>query len=228
MVDGPNAKLPPMRTSGNVGIQKLLATTRIQQEIEQQTQRELALKAIGSIRTTSQERTDTKVAKLGVLDSTAACNKYASDVHANSIIISSSFPSFSEVVPENNKNEQAKYAFTKNASKPIKSSLSSSSSVLNTIARKPCISPLFGTGSTKSVSMHKFISSKGKVVTTPAYNHFSSHQNLSTTATDYHETKPPQFARNEYKGQLRRNSLSAENKILEELKEMKAREEELR
>lgn len=42
-------------------IQRVLATTRIQQEIEEQTARELALKAVGSIRTTSQERTDTKV-----------------------------------------------------------------------------------------------------------------------------------------------------------------------
>ena len=39
-------------------IQKILATTRIQQEIEEQIRRELALKSIGSIKTTSQERTD--------------------------------------------------------------------------------------------------------------------------------------------------------------------------
>lgn len=41
--------------------QKLLATTRIQQEIEEQTQRELVLRALGSIQTLSQERTDAKV-----------------------------------------------------------------------------------------------------------------------------------------------------------------------
>lgn len=48
--------------NGNPGeiqkIQKILATTRIQQEIEEQTRRELALKAAGSIKTISQERTD--------------------------------------------------------------------------------------------------------------------------------------------------------------------------
>lgn len=39
-------------------LNKILATTRIQQEIEEQTRRELALKAAGSIKTISQERTD--------------------------------------------------------------------------------------------------------------------------------------------------------------------------
>lgn len=42
-------------------IQKVLATTRIQQEIEEQTQREMALRAAGSIKTISHERTDIKV-----------------------------------------------------------------------------------------------------------------------------------------------------------------------
>ena len=54
--------------SNSTDIQKLLATTRIQQEIEEQTQREIALKATGSIKTISQERTDVKVAKLGQSD----------------------------------------------------------------------------------------------------------------------------------------------------------------
>ena len=51
---------------GGAEIQKLLATTRIQQEIEEQTQRELALKAVGSIRTISvAERTDVNGALSG-------------------------------------------------------------------------------------------------------------------------------------------------------------------
>ena len=52
-----------------VDTQKLLATTRIQQEIEEQTQREIALREIGSIQTLSQERTDAvKVNKFVEMD----------------------------------------------------------------------------------------------------------------------------------------------------------------
>lgn len=48
-------------TTNGIQIQKVLATTRIQQEIEEQTQREMALRASGSIKTISHERTDIKV-----------------------------------------------------------------------------------------------------------------------------------------------------------------------
>lgn len=48
-------------SSNGIPIQKVLATTRIQQEIEEQTQREIALRAAGSIKTISHERTDLKV-----------------------------------------------------------------------------------------------------------------------------------------------------------------------
>lgn len=61
--------------NNSADIQKLLATTRIQQEIEEQTQREMALKATGSIKTISQERTDIKVAKLGQMDKPVLKNK---------------------------------------------------------------------------------------------------------------------------------------------------------
>lgn len=43
---------------------KQAATAKIQLEIEEQTQREMALRDTGSIQTISQERTDAKVAKL--------------------------------------------------------------------------------------------------------------------------------------------------------------------
>lgn len=43
---------------------KQAATAKIQLEIEEQTQREMALRDTGSIQTISQERTDSKVAKL--------------------------------------------------------------------------------------------------------------------------------------------------------------------
>ncbi|XP_076307388.1 uncharacterized protein LOC143223372 [Tachypleus tridentatus] len=49
--------------SGNT--QKMLASSRIQKEIDEQTQREMALRADGHIQTISQERTDSKVTRLG-------------------------------------------------------------------------------------------------------------------------------------------------------------------
>lgn len=52
---------PSNGSTNGIQIQKVLATTRIQQEIEEQTQREMALRASGSIKTISHERTDIKV-----------------------------------------------------------------------------------------------------------------------------------------------------------------------
>lgn len=43
---------------------KQAATAKIQMEIEEQTQREMALRETGHIQTISQERTDSRVAKL--------------------------------------------------------------------------------------------------------------------------------------------------------------------
>ncbi|XP_022236851.1 uncharacterized protein LOC111084436 [Limulus polyphemus] len=52
-------------TTFNGNTQKMLATSRIQKEIDEQTERELALRAGGQIQTISQERTDSKVTRLG-------------------------------------------------------------------------------------------------------------------------------------------------------------------
>ncbi|CAN8010862.1 unnamed protein product, partial [Ixodes pacificus] len=51
--------------------QKILATSRIQQEIEEQTQREMALRESGHIQTISQERTDSRVTRIGSDGSTS-------------------------------------------------------------------------------------------------------------------------------------------------------------
>lgn len=53
----------PAALSSSHTFQKILAKTRIQQEIEEQTQREIALKESGSIKTISQERIDPKIVK---------------------------------------------------------------------------------------------------------------------------------------------------------------------
>lgn len=47
------------------------ATAKIQMEIEEQTQREMALRETGHIQTISQERTDAKVAKLKAAENTS-------------------------------------------------------------------------------------------------------------------------------------------------------------
>lgn len=54
----PTQNSPTSLLNNSNNLNKILATTRIQQEIEEQTRRELALKAAGSIKTISQERTD--------------------------------------------------------------------------------------------------------------------------------------------------------------------------
>lgn len=111
--------------------------------------------------------------------------------------------------------------------KQIPSSMSSA----GVIRKSAVISPSLGGGRGNSISMHKFISSKGK--------QYSSHQNLSSigpypfnsstenlsNGTSYQDLRPPMFAKN---NRPRRGSVSAESKIQEELREMKAREEELR
>ena len=132
------------------------------------------------------------------------------------------------------------YAKNVNNLKSIITSSSLTSPVLNNVLRKPSISPLFGIGSTKNISMHKFITSKGKVASNNSFSPFGSQQNLSSASSidsDHHHHQQHQSLRapvipsfrGDYKGQpVRRNSVSAENKIQEELRDMRAREEELR
>lgn len=75
----------------------------------------------------------------------------------------------------------------------------------------------------KSISMHKFISSKGKSLSSSGP--ISSFSSSFAGSDDYSgDLRPPIML----KGGFRRGSVSAESKIQEELKEMKAREDELR
>ncbi|KAI1289349.1 hypothetical protein HDE_08773 [Halotydeus destructor] len=198
--------------TGAGSIQKILATTRIQQEIEEQTQREMALRASGSIKTISQERTDPKVTKLGDVE------------RSTSAIMTNCEPATKvaeQVAVVEEVKLEKKLSFVKNAVKQMKLT----SPVAHSIARKPNVSPLFGIGSTKNISMQKFFTNKGQL--TNGRHGFGSQQNLSCSSYDFEELRPVQV-RSDYKGPFRRNSLSAETKIQEELKEMKAREEELR
>ena len=113
----------------------------------------------------------------------------------------------------------------------------------SSVRKSNIASPIFGY--TKNISMHKFISSKGKSgclqSSSPnSYKQFGSHQNLSSVGNScgndhngygngYRELRPPVFSKKEtIENGRRRGSVTAETKIIEELKEMKAREEELR
>ena len=62
---------------------KQAATAKIQMEIEEQTQREMALREMGHIQTISQERTDARVAKLKTAETVPHTNgKYITNVYA--------------------------------------------------------------------------------------------------------------------------------------------------
>jgi hypothetical protein len=79
--------------------------------------------------------------------------------------------------------------------------------------------------------MHKFINSKGKTAAKDN-SYFSPFVSLNgngllnNSSNDYYELKPPQFVKSNLTTLRRR--VSAICKIQEELKEMKAREDELR
>lgn len=267
-------------------IQKVLATTRIQQEIEEQTQREMALKAVGSIKTISQERTDTKIVptKLSSTLVTSPSSLVTPSVQA--AMTNGKVETVGPIVPVVGPPAAAPVA-------AVPSSVTSNGpttqvSVINSKATnatttkgqlgqgpvvnggvgntngtstngvvKPNVSPTSSlipsvsaikmgfvnqftknTNGANSISMHRFISSKGKS-TGPCNgsnllaNRFASHQNLcfNSSTNDYtiHELKPPKLAKQFVAANgTRRGSISAETKIQEELKEMKAREEELR
>ncbi|XP_074604620.1 uncharacterized protein LOC141857936 isoform X2 [Brevipalpus obovatus] len=260
-------------------IQKLLATTRIQQEIQEQTQREIALRASGSIKTISQERTDVKVTKLGEIEKNMSSSSTLSSVSPGSCTPESSSskplsPTSSDrppiTVAKINANglsassingtlspqtsslsssfspSSASSAFGSQNSSITSSSNHSPSTTNTTTTSQTPSSATFSTpnlhsigmnrairtgfqpfaqkGMVKTISMHKFISSKGKAVTANGTNR-QSFASSFLEPDDFSGDLPPPIM---IKGGFRRGSVSAESKIQEELKEMKAREEELR
>jgi len=112
----------------------------------------------------------------------------------------------------------------------ICSSSSSASSSVNfpALCRKVSTGSVVGN---KKVNMHKFINSKGKSATKDN-SYFSPFVSLNgngllnNSSNDYYELRPPQFVKSNLT-QIKRR-VSAICKIQEELKEMKAREDELR
>lgn len=190
--------------------QKLLATSRIQQEIEEQTQREIDLRASGHIQTISQERTDSKVTGIGsalvtgrqeeatVKSSTQQPAFLANDFSIPNVEIYEKSPAVKKPptpTPTGKSPVSVATGPTKNGSVP------------------------------RAVSMQKFIASRGKelVFTQPQNGSCGSERSASL---EYCELKPPQVRRGS--GVDRKGFVTAETKIQEEMRAMKEREEELK
>lgn len=215
-----------------VDTQKLLATTRIQQEIEEQTQREIALREIGSIQTLSQERTDAvKVNKFVEMDKNNfdRANSYVNYKRFNFLIsIFFSFRCTESITPIESPIDMNYCSSPRfDSSSSSTSSINNPSTQTRKLSSSSIVSPSKGT-----ISMHKFISSKGKsAAKETSFSPFNLSNGRLTNnyigkTNDYQELKPPQFAKSNLRA-LRRH-VSAECKIKEELKEMKNREDELR
>lgn len=136
-------KSSQVRVFGKVGTNtssvKQAATAKIQLEIEEQTQREMALRETGNIQTISQERTDAKVAKLKPAESPVP-------IYNNG----------SSVSPVNGTNGHSSPDF----GAPYKRSSPSPTNA------RPASIFAQNTGMTKNnINMHKFITSKGKETT---------------------------------------------------------------
>jgi len=131
--------------------------------------------------------------------------------------------------PLSERSESSEMSFSNNK---ISSSSSSASSSVNfpALCRKVS-SPTLNGNKKVGISMHKFINSKGKTATKDN-SYFSPFVSLNgngllnNSSNDYYELKPPQFVKSNLTTLRRR--VSAICKIQEELKEMKAREDELR
>lgn len=225
--------LKAVTLNGAGDTQRFLATSRIQQEIEEQTEREKALRASGKIQTISQERTDAKVTATRLRETNGSSPD--SSLHtpvSPSPSLSDSDKSSSTPVYTNG------HGLIKTPS-PTNSTVSGANSKANSQAGRRFSNPPTG----RNISMQRFIASKGKeIVSTFNSSKEKSHSMLSLhhsngTADYYQEMKPPMMPKDKNAASPRnlpatngiaKRSLTAESKIQEELKEMQAREDELR
>ncbi|KAG8188034.1 hypothetical protein JTE90_009908 [Oedothorax gibbosus] len=175
---------------------KQAATAKIQLEIEEQTQREMALRDTGSIQTISQERTDAKVAKLNTADVT-------------------------KTVPVNGQNGNSHPTNGRSSPDvaPYKRGSPSPNGGINVSRPASIFSQTNGSKTNGGISMHKFISSKGKEATfaAPVRNGSAPFAKEEPRAS----VMPPNMVK------LKR-TVSVESKIQQEIMEMKQREEELK
>ncbi|XP_077499641.1 uncharacterized protein LOC144110526 isoform X2 [Amblyomma americanum] len=213
--------------------QKILATSRIQQEIEEQTQREMALRESGHIQTISQERTDSKVTRIG---------NEAASVQAV-VAPSPHTPGPRRVSPyESSLPNVEIFEKTPAAVSPARVSspttAANTSGVATAVAKatnghvanghagmkaSPVNAPV---PNGRGVSMQKFLASRGKELafTSPPQNGSGG---VDKVVFEYRELKPPQLQKGASDA-VRKGLVTAETKIQEEMRAMKEREEELR
>ncbi|XP_049515155.1 uncharacterized protein LOC119432873 isoform X2 [Dermacentor silvarum] len=203
--------------------QKILATSRIQQEIEEQTQREMALRESGHIQTISQERTDSKVTRIG---------NEAGTVASPSPPLASTtrrVPPFESSLPNVEIFEKTPAIVTPaRICSPTAAPCGVASAVAkatnghvhaNGHATGAKVSPV---ANVRGVSMQKFLASRGKEL---AFTSPPPPQNGDKL--EYRELKPPQLQKGAADA-VRKGLVTAETKIQEEMRAMKEREEELR
>uniref|UniRef100_T1IR37 A-kinase anchor protein 2 C-terminal domain-containing protein n=1 Tax=Strigamia maritima TaxID=126957 RepID=T1IR37_STRMM len=197
-------------------VQKKLATSRIQQEIEEQTQRELKLRAEGAIKNTSEDFVDGWV--LGRI------NPLVVDVSPveNTLVSPPSLPS----TPDS---ELTDGVFSSPATTPspvTTNGVAKTNGVKLFVKKTNGITSLPRPNGVKGV-MAKFLSSRGKIVPTVgnrpksgSITSFDGDEFIREQLMDEIRKPPPK--------NFRRSYCSAESKIQAELQQMKAREEELR
>lgn len=219
--------------------QKILATSRIQQEIEEQTQREMALRDSGHIQTISQERTDSKVTRI--------CSEAASaptgGATSPSQLASGSrrVPPFESSLPNVEIFEKTPPAAASPA-RVTSPTTAPASGVASAVAKASNghVSNGHAAAAAKGsspaangrgVSMQKFLASRGKELaftSPPPQNGGAAGSNgFADKGFEYRELKPPQLQKGASDA-VRKGLVTAETKIQEEMRAMKEREEELR
>lgn len=217
--------------------QKILATSRIQQEIEEQTQREMALRDSGHIQTISQERTDSKVTRI----CSEAASAPTSGATSPSQLASGSrrVPPFESSLPNVEIFEKTPPAAVSPA-RVASPTTAPASGVATAVAKATNGHVSNGHAGTakgsspatngRGVSMQKFLASRGKELafTSPPQNGGAAGSNgFADKSFEYRELKPPQLQKGASDA-VRKGLVTAETKIQEEMRAMKEREEELR
>ncbi|KAL1484385.1 hypothetical protein MTO96_011361 [Rhipicephalus appendiculatus] len=209
-----SAKVPATLVLRGGSTQKILATSRIQQEIEEQTQREMALRESGHIQTISQERTDSKVTRIG---NETVSSQPISSATRRVAPFESSLPNveiFEKTPARVSSPTTAACGVASAVAKAANGHVHANGHVAGAKG-----SPV---ANVRGVSMQKFLASRGKEL---AFTSPPSPQNGDKL--EYRELKPPQLQKGAADA-VRKGLVTAETKIQEEMRAMKEREEELR
>lgn len=219
-----------LKNNINKGTHKLVATSRIQQEIEEQTNRETEFRSTGNVRTTSHDHTDLKIPNLfqknGQVKAKQSKPTLHTSVKTNSRVLSAN-GTVSNGYTQSNGHYTNGHAVNSHP-KVNGSSLSVGSVAQKPVTKRPSL-PVMNKG---GMSMHKFISSGGKLggFKGPFGGNIPNKTDMKPTVI-YEPAaiikKPASNLSNEQKP-VYRKYCTAESKIQVELRQMKEREEELK